>query len=58
VTPAYPKARFQLALVYQEMGRTDDAIEQLQAALEIWKDADPEYIPAQVARAKLAELED
>jgi hypothetical protein len=40
------------------MGRTDDAIEQLQAVLEIWKDADPEYIPAQEARAKLAELED
>ncbi len=58
VTPAYPKARFQLALVYQDMGRTDDAIEQLQAALEIWKDADPEYIPAQEARARLAELQD
>ncbi len=58
VTPAYPKARFQLSLVYQEMGRTDDAIGQLQAALEIWKDADPEYIPAQEARAKLAELQD
>ncbi len=46
-----------VTLVYQEMGRTDDAIEQLRAALEIWKDADPEYIPAQEARAKLEELE-
>jgi len=57
VTPAYPKVRYQLALVYQEMGRTEDAIEQLQAVLEIWKDADPEFIPAQEARARLAELE-
>jgi tetratricopeptide (TPR) repeat protein len=57
VTPAFPKARYQLALVYQEMGRTEDAIAQLQAVLEIWKDADPEYIPAQEARARLAELE-
>jgi tetratricopeptide (TPR) repeat protein len=57
VTPAFPKALYQLALVYQGMGRTEDAIEQLQAALEIWRDADPEYIPAQEARAKLEELE-
>ncbi len=33
------------------------AIEQLQGALKIWKDADPEYIPAQEARARLVELQ-
>jgi hypothetical protein len=35
----------------------DDAIEQFRAALDIWKDADPEYIPPQEARARLMELE-
>jgi tetratricopeptide (TPR) repeat protein len=57
VTPAFPKALHQLALVYEEMGRTDEAIAQLEAALEIWKNADPDYRPAQDARAKLVELE-
>jgi Flp pilus assembly protein TadD len=57
VVPALPKARSLLAVVYAEMGRTDAAIEQLQAALAIWKDADPEYIPAREARTRLAELE-
>jgi hypothetical protein len=36
---------------------TDDAIKQVQTALDIWKDVDPEYIPAQESRARLVELE-
>jgi len=57
VVPADAKTRYQLALVYEDMGRTADATEQLQAAANIWEHADPDYIPAQEARAKLEELE-
>ncbi len=39
------------------MGRAADAIEQLQAAAEVWKNADPEFRPAQHAQTKLAELQ-
>jgi len=57
IIPALPDANYQLGLVYEEMGRADEAIAQLEAAVEIWKNADPEYIPAQQARSKLAELQ-
>ena len=57
VIPALADANYQLALVYEAMGRTDDAITRLEAAVEVWKNADPEFIPAQQAREKLAELE-
>jgi tetratricopeptide (TPR) repeat protein len=57
VAPADAKARYELALVYEDMGRAAEAIEQLQAAAEIWKNADPDYRPAQLAQAKLAELQ-
>ncbi len=56
ITPAHPHAHYQLALVYEETGRTADAIEQVDAALEVWKNADPEYKPAQRARELRARL--
>jgi Flp pilus assembly protein TadD len=56
VVPADAKNRYELALVYEGMGRTADAIEQLEAAADIWKNADPDYMPAQRAKAKLTEL--
>jgi tetratricopeptide (TPR) repeat protein len=56
VVPADAKVRYELALAYEDMGRAAAAIEQLQAAAEIWKNADPDYRPAQHARTKLAEL--
>jgi tetratricopeptide (TPR) repeat protein len=56
VMPADAKVRFELALVYEDMGRRADAIEQLETAVDIWKNADADYIPAQEARAKLEEL--
>jgi len=40
--PAEAKARFELALIYDDMDRTSDAIEQLRIATGIWKDADPD----------------
>jgi hypothetical protein len=45
------------ALLYQDMGKPKKAIEKLNNALEIWKDVDPDFIPAQMARDKLRELE-
>ena len=57
VVPADATVRYELALVYEDMGRTADAIEQLQAAAEIWKNADSDYLPAQRAQTKLAELQ-
>lgn len=38
------------------MGRPADAIEQLEAAAGIWKNADADYMPAREAEAKLAAL--
>ncbi|MEE9576401.1 MAG: hypothetical protein V3W35_03230, partial [Gemmatimonadota bacterium] len=57
VVPADAKVRYELALVYEDMGRAAAAIEQLQAAAEIWKNAEPEFRPAQRAQTKLAELQ-
>ena len=56
IVPASPKALYQLALVYEAKGRTGDAITSLEAALEVWGNADAGYIPAQQVRQKLAEL--
>jgi tetratricopeptide (TPR) repeat protein len=44
-----PRYRYRLAKVYEEMGRREEAIEQYERFLEIWKDADkdlPEYTDA------------
>jgi len=57
VVPADAKVRYELALVYEDMGRAADAIEQVQAAAEIWKNADADYRPARRAQTKLAELQ-
>ncbi len=53
---AYRLARYEMALVYADMGDREKALEHLQVALDIWKDADPEFKPLQEARQKLAEL--
>ena len=46
---------YELALVYAELGNQDKAAEHMNIALDIWKDADPVYKPAQKARAALEE---
>ncbi len=56
--PADAKVRYELALVYEGLGRRANAIEQLRIATDVWKNADPDYIPAQEARTKLRELEE
>ena len=55
VLPFNPKAQYEIALVYADMGDKEKALVHLKIALEIWKDADPVYKPAQEARKKLEE---
>jgi len=53
--PSHPEAHYKIALVYWDMGKKEKALEHLNTALEVWKDADTEYKPAKRAREKLAE---
>jgi tetratricopeptide (TPR) repeat protein/tRNA A-37 threonylcarbamoyl transferase component Bud32 len=57
VSPASGLTHYQLALVYADMGRRDDAVASLRRALDVWSAADPNYVWARRAREKLAELE-
>lgn len=54
--PFDPRAHYEIALVYADMGSGEKALEHLQIALDVWKEADHEFEPAQKARQKLAEL--
>ena len=55
--PSYARAHYDLALVYERMGRAEDAISHLRRALDTWAPADESFPWAQRAKAKLAELE-
>lgn len=57
VTPYNPKTHYEIALLYADMGDRDRALDHLRTALEVWRDADTNFRPAQEARQKLAELE-
>jgi tetratricopeptide (TPR) repeat protein len=48
--PALPQANYELAVVLAEQGDTTGARAEIERALEIWKDADPGFRPAQKAR--------
>lgn len=54
--PSQPFFHAMLGLTYRDMGRDKDAIAHLERALEIWKDADPDFKPALEPRKALAEL--
>jgi class 3 adenylate cyclase/tetratricopeptide (TPR) repeat protein len=54
--PYNPLYIYELALLNLDLGNTDKAIEYLEKANEIWKDADSNYKPAQKAKAKLEEV--
>ncbi len=56
VQPSSGRALLQLGLVHADRGDSEQAVEALGRALEVWADADPNYKPAQEARAKYAEL--
>ncbi|NNK49109.1 MAG: hypothetical protein HKP01_09585, partial [Gemmatimonadetes bacterium] len=55
--PGDGKIRLLAANLYAGQGRTDDAIAELEAALEYWSEADADFRPAAEARALLAELQ-
>jgi tetratricopeptide (TPR) repeat protein len=51
VWPADAEALLELALVREEAGDREAALEQVNAALEVWAEADPGFEPAAEARA-------
>jgi len=53
----YATYRLDIARYHAARGQTADALSHVEAALNIWSEADAEYIPAQEARALLAELD-
>lgn len=52
VLPFSPKAHYEMALLQHKKGKGNLAKTHLDKALEIWKDADPEFEPAAKAKAK------
>lgn len=56
VSPSNAHARVELARACVDLGRRGEATAQLDTALAIWKDADPDYAPAREARALRASL--
>jgi tetratricopeptide (TPR) repeat protein len=57
VRPHDADALYEKALVYLDRGDRDRAREQLQAALDVWRDADPDFAPAREARQRLADIQ-
>ncbi|MBI4409426.1 MAG: tetratricopeptide repeat protein [Gemmatimonadetes bacterium] len=57
VLPAHPRTHYELALLYAKTGDRARALQHLNRALEVWKDADPSFKWAQEARKKLVELQ-
>ena len=53
--PYHPKNHYELALSYNDMKNNDKATEHMQTAVDIWKDADKEYLLAKEARTTLKE---
>lgn len=54
--PGWPTYQVLAARFYADASRTDEAIAQLERAVETWSEADPDFRPAIEARAMLAEL--
>ena len=55
--PFDPEVHYEIAVVFWNWGKKHKALEHLKIALDVWKEADPEYKPALKAREKLAEWE-
>jgi tetratricopeptide (TPR) repeat protein len=54
--PVAPRATYELAVIHATRGDTAAALAALDRALEVWRDADPGFRPAQEARALQAAL--
>jgi serine/threonine protein kinase/tetratricopeptide (TPR) repeat protein len=50
--PFDPEVHYEMAVVYWDWGKKHRALEHLEIALDVWKEADPEYKPALKAREK------
>ena len=53
--PINPKGHYYAALLYYDWGKKEKAIEYLNKALEVWKDADADYIFSNIAKATAQE---
>ena len=53
--PYDPRIHYELALSYNEMKNSAKALEHIQVAVDIWKDADESFSLAQNAKSKLEE---
>ena len=53
--PYHPKTHYELALSYNEMKNSDKALEHIQIAVDVWKDADKKYSVAENAKSILDE---
>jgi len=56
VTPHNPEANLEMAQICMALGENQPALEYIQNALKTWKNADPDYTPAQTARKLSARL--
>jgi len=54
--PGDPKVRMVAARLYAAEGKAEEAIAEVEAALDVWSEADPVYRPAREAREMLAQL--
>ena len=52
----HPFSRFRLAALYEANGAPEKAAEQYEAALKVWKNADPGLAEVSIARKKLAAI--
>ncbi|MEX0692313.1 MAG: protein kinase [Gemmatimonadales bacterium] len=56
VRPSDPLTRYQLGLLYRDMGRREDARREVQAALDVWSEADSGFKWVRRARETLQSL--
>lgn len=56
VDPSHPWALLERARVLRDAGRSDEAIASYESAVDVWKQADPDYEPAREARTELEAL--
>ena len=54
-SPINPKAHYYAALLYHDWGKMDKAKEYLSFALDIWKDADKDFVRSNMAKEKAQE---
>lgn len=54
--PFDPDYNYEMAMIYADKGDAEKAKEYLKVALDVWKDAEPVYKPAQEAMEKYLEL--